>query len=336
MPPAGTTEPGEGTPPPDQPANPDLTPEPDTKPEAAPPAAPELQDPVVALAGSVQAAADELRRQQITLESLLKPLKAGDAKRGQEVAGTAAGTFAFAVDVPALLAKVQEVCAAEQVRRKDRLSAELKVMCGRAGLSMKVVAREPLVELRIAPIHVRLDRDRNLADVLYAQEKLEHCPASAEGILEARQRAVRTLEGDRAWNAAEFHGLLRRAWRYAMVDRDMERPDWVEIGDIHAHLERLLDYKKGYPRVRLAYDLWRLRRDRLLFCGGWRLLLGPATGDSARDKRRVLWIEDDAGGGQYHLTVKFLRQERLEEPAQSSGQNSGQNSGQSNTEGEHG
>ena len=184
--------------------------------EAAETAAEAPQDPVQAFAASVASAAEELRRQQITLESLLRPLRAGDARRGLEVAVTAAGAFAFAVDVPALLTRAQEVCQAEQERRRERLSAELKAACQRAGLVMKVVAREPAVELRIAPITVRLDRDRNQAEVLYGQERLEYCPASPEGILEARARALRLLEGDRAWEAAGFHALLRRAWRYAL------------------------------------------------------------------------------------------------------------------------
>jgi len=37
--------------------------------------------------------------------------------------------------------------------------------------------------------------------------------------------------------------------------------------------------------------------------------LGVATGTTASDKRRVLYLEDEAGNGEYKLTVFFTKEE---------------------------
>jgi len=60
-----------------------------------------------------------------------------------------------------------------------------------------------------------------------------------------------------------------------------------------------------YPRVQLAYDLHRLRRDRTLSHAGRRLALAPATGGSRRDKHATLWVEDAEGQGSWMHLLRF-------------------------------
>ena len=112
--------------------------------------------------------------------------------------------------------------------------------------------------------------------------------------------------------AVRLHGALLQAWQL------LSGTDWVELSDLLPHLALGLQDERfrrdpvarnfrPYPRARLAWDLWRLRRERALSVDGWRLSLGPATGGSTRDKRRVYWLEDDQGRGQYYLTLRFTR-----------------------------
>ncbi len=63
---------------------------------------------------------------------------------------------------------------------------------------------------------------------------------------------------------------------------------------------------KPYGKVRLAFDLARLRRSGQLEHQGARLTLGTATMGSTKDKSRVLYLED-AGRGQFYLSLAFGR-----------------------------
>ncbi|MCK6504647.1 hypothetical protein L6R53_14785 [Myxococcota bacterium] len=83
----------------------------------------------------------------------------------------------------------------------------------------------------------------------------------------------------------------------------------LELQDDRFRREPSAAHFRPYSRARLCWDLWRLRRDRCLAVDGWRLSLGPATGSSTRDKKRVFWLEDDQGRGQYYLTLRFVRED---------------------------
>ncbi len=196
--------------------------------------------------------------------------------------------------------------------RGRRLREGLEAAAAERGLAMAVVGRQPL-ELRLPPVSVVVDLDADEARVGFAREVLETCPARADRILAARDRAIKTLEG-RRWDPAAFHGQLREAWRRA------GGRDWVELGRVFPELLFVRQSRRffqdpsaknyaPYSRGRFAYDLWRLRRDRALVVDGWRLALGPATGGSTRDKKRVFWLEDDRGRGGWHLTIRFVREE---------------------------
>src|SRR6185295_18699839 len=75
------------------------------------------------------------------------------------------------------------------------------------------------------------------------------------------------------------------------------RPDArVPLVDIRAALH-------GVTRAQFAWDLARLRRERrLVVDDGRRIDLGVATGHAAAKRSRVVWLDDDAGGGAYYET----------------------------------
>jgi len=63
----------------------------------------------------------------------------------------------------------------------------------------------------------------------------------------------------------------------------------------------------SYPKARFLYDLARLRAARTLETRGLRLDLGTATGDSARSRSRVFFIQGPDAQGQCYLSLRFVR-----------------------------
>ena len=206
------------------------------------------------------------------------------------------------------IASTQAWLGTERQGRRSRFASELKEGCAREGVELRVITKDPL-ELRLSPLGLLVDFDADHADLVFGRERLARCPARAEAVLAARREALATLEG-KGWDPKAFFSALQLAWRRL-------GEGWVELSEILPELALALQSKRfrqdptarnfdPYPRVQLIYDLWRLRRDRQLSQGGRRLSLGPATGGSTRDKRRVFWLEDAAGNGQYHLTLRFV------------------------------
>ena len=194
---------------------------------------------------------------------------------------------------------------------RARLAQGLRAACAEAGLSLRVEGQAPL-RLRIDPIVVDVDLDKNLAVLRFAEHELGRCPAQAAAILGARAAALQALEGP-GWDPVHWHRQLRAIWS--------------ELGggwqDLVAALPRLCFRLQGpgflhdpraeaflpYPRARFAFDLRRLRRDRALAADGHRLCIAPATGGSLRDKNDVLMIEDADGRAQWHRSFTFVPEE---------------------------
>lgn len=263
-------------------------------------------------ADALRSAASVLKKQSQALEALAlaveppSPAKVAAAHALWEKAGQA--------DPSALVAPVADWLREEKTGRRERLSSELRAGCERAGVELLVVTRDPL-ELRLPPLGVRVDLEAGEAEITFAREVLATTDTTAEGILRARATALASLEAA-PWDAAAFHAALRRAWSRCTLGSG----DWAELADVLPELAFLRQGKafrqdpspkrfEPYPKAQLAYDLWRLRRDRALSQDGWRLSVAPATGASTRDKVRVYWLEDDRGAGQFHLTLRFTREE---------------------------
>lgn len=261
---------------------------------------------------------DELRRAVITLKAQVKALE-GLAKAVAPPApvglakGFAALEKAGEVDVGALRVRIGAWITDEKVSRRERLSAALRAGCEAEQIELVVLSKEPL-ELNLSPLTVQIDIEGNKAEVCFSKQVLEASAADGPAILAARRRALQALEGD-PWDAGAFHTMLHKAWT-----RAAPTGGWAELIDVLPELVLLRqprafrldpDPKRfvPYSRARFAYDLWRLRRDRSLTRDGWRLSIAPATGASTKDKKQVYWLEDDRGQGQYHNTLRFVREE---------------------------
>jgi hypothetical protein len=207
----------------------------------------------------------------------------------------------------------------ERAGRRGRLHAALTMAAASRGLKVAVVTREPL-ELRLAPLGVTIDIEKARATVHFGKQELQDAALDAEDILAARDKALTALERD-GWTPEGFHRVLRDAWRAAAA-RAGRGDGWVELADVlplvafavqpdRFRLDPQARNYDDYGKARLLYELSKLREAGGLSQDGWRLVLGPATGGSTRDKRRVFWVEDGAGRGAYQLTLRFVRDEEI-------------------------
>jgi hypothetical protein len=217
-----------------------------------------------------------------------------------------------------LIEQVREEFEARRARVRENLSRELNAGCRERGLELRVVSKEDPVELRIAPLGVRIDRERGQAEIRFAKFPLAACAADAGEILAAREQALRTLERD--FDAAQFFAACLTAWKAARGAGLGGTGDRVEILDFLPYLalqfqsppfrvEPTAKNYVGYTRARFAFDVHRLRNEGRLSHDGWRLNLGVATGTTAANKKRVIWFEDGDGQGEFKLTVFFTRSE---------------------------
>ncbi len=206
----------------------------------------------------------------------------------------------------------------ERLDRRDRLARELKAACSALGVPLSIVTRDPL-EIRLAPLSVMIDLDQGRATLQFGRQELLHCPTDAAEIVTARTKALAQLER-KGWTPEVFHGELREAWKKAAA-RGGRGDDWIELAEVLPELAFSIQTRRwrrdpksrhytDYGKAQMIFELHRLRECGALSRDSWRLVLGPATGSSTRDKGRVFWIEDGTTGrGSYHLTLRFVRNE---------------------------
>jgi len=169
-----------------------------------------------------------------------------------------------------------------------------------AGLATapRLISAGPPPQWRYGGLTVVIGRDR--AELRYAREPvgsarptpdaIAHAVARARGRLEARSRSPDELLPALA---EAYAAVLGRAGAHAGA-----RVPLVELRD---------ELTEG-TRAQFAWDVARLVRERRLAIGGRRLDLGVATGHQAARRSRVVWIEDDVGGGCYFSSFRLVAQ----------------------------
>jgi len=163
----------------------------------------------------------------------------------------------------------------------------------------KLISRGPRPEWRLGELTVVVGRAR--AEVRYAREPVGFCRPEPAAIVEAVERARRRLAA-RSQRPDELLAALAAA--YAALLRKHRAPPGARVP-----LVELRAQLRGTTRAQFAWDLARLRRERRLVIGGQRLDLGIATGHAAAHRSRVVWIEQDGGGGSYFASFRLIAQE---------------------------
>jgi hypothetical protein len=168
-----------------------------------------------------------------------------------------------------------------------------ELMRSLAGITPRLVADR---EWRLGPLVVAIDGAK--AQLRYAREPVGTSAASAEAIAGAWKRAKTRLEA-RSLAPDALLPKLADAYRGVVAAAGKRAGDRVPLVEVRAAI--------GGTRAQFAWDLARLRRERrLALPDGRRIDLGIATGHAATQRSRVVWIEDESGGGAFYETIRLL------------------------------
>ena len=135
----------------------------------------------------------------------------------------------------------------------------------------------------------------------YAREPVGTAAANAADIAVAWRKALDRLSA-RSRAADELLPQLAAAYAEVLGRRGAGRNARVPLVDVRAELA-------GYTRAQFAWDVARLRRERRLVIDGCRIDIGVATGHAAARRSRVVWLEDDGGGGAWYETFRMIPEE---------------------------
>lgn len=163
----------------------------------------------------------------------------------------------------------------------------------------RLIAPGPPPEWRIGELTCVIGAER--AELRYAREPVGSSRPTPHAIAQAVQRARDRLAA-RSRPPDQLLPALAAAYA-AVLGRHGARP-----GD-RVQLVELRDELAGTTRAQFAWDIARLRRERRLVIAGRRIDLGVATGHAVARRSRVVWIENEGGGGSYFQTFRLIAQE---------------------------
>ena len=162
----------------------------------------------------------------------------------------------------------------------------------------RLIAGGPRPEWRLGELTVVVGSER--AELRYAREPVGFAQPTKDAIEVAVSRARQRL-AERSRAPDELLVALVGAYEAVLARRGGRPGDRVPLVELR-------DQISG-TRAQFAWDLARLRRERRLVVGGRRLDLGVATGHAAAQRSRVVWIENDGGGGSYFQSFRLIAQE---------------------------
>ena len=163
----------------------------------------------------------------------------------------------------------------------------------------RLISDGPRPEWRLGEVTFVVGPER--AELRYAREPVGFAAPTADAIRKAVQRVRARLEA-RSRAPDELLPALAAAYQALLAQRGARTGDRVPLVELRDQLE-------GYTRAQFAWDVARLRRERRLVIAGRRLDLGVATGHASAHRSRVVWIENEGGGGTYFASFRLIAQE---------------------------
>jgi len=218
----------------------------------------------------------------------------------------------FPVELGPLVGTLEAFLREQERSRPLYFGRSLREAAEAQGVGFSVLTSEP-PEYRLDPFTVGADFRKGCAELRYARLPVCEVDLDPDLLLKTRNKMLEALQ-TKDFSAEVFFDRLLGAYRRVLGGRAMgERVNLVELLPDVAFLgqsERFRkdpsrDHYQPYGRVRLAWDLARLRRSGTLSRKGLRLGLGSATMATTRNKDAVLFLEDEAGRGQYYLSLWF-------------------------------
>lgn len=184
-----------------------------------------------------------------------------------------------------------------------RFPAELKQQAAAFRLVPRLIAESP-EEWRLGPATVVVDRRRGTAQIRYAREPLARARCEAADVLSGWRRALDRLAAE-SLAPDQFLPALSQAYAQLLAEAGRAQGDRVALVDLVPAVARAAG-RRSYSRAQFAWDIARLRRERRLQHEGRRVLLDVATGAAGVQRRRVVWIEDESGAGQYYADFRLV------------------------------
>ena len=203
----------------------------------------------------------------------------------------------------------------EEKERPLRFGRALKEAAEKEGVSFAPVTSDPPC-YRLGQFTVEPDFRKGTTSLCYARLEVGESTLAVDRVLLDYQKYLKALDQTEV-SSEEFMQRLFTAYRKTLAAQRCRPGDRVELVDLLPELALLAqgpkflknptkDHFKPYGRVRLAWDLARLRRDGVLECQGRRVTLGTATIGTTKKKDRVLYLEGPGGKGQYYLSLAFV------------------------------
>lgn len=176
-----------------------------------------------------------------------------------------------------------------------RFAADLRDAAAEVGLKPRLLAEEP-EEWRLGLVTVVVDRRRGTAQVRYARMPVGRTRCEAPAVIAACRKAVERLRKE---SIAPDRFAAALSVGYAALTRQRGAPVpllslWPEVGRAAG--------RRRYARAQFVWDIARLRREQGLVLPEGRISVDVATGTPGR----ALWIEDEAGTGQYYRSLRLV------------------------------
>lgn len=257
----------------------------------------------------------EVKNAQKLLKTTAQPAIASDTRKLKKALESFANFESVSSD---LRDRMKQIGSDLEDWRKDQergrpalFGRELKDAADAAGIKFSLLSQGTY---GLEPFTVEANFVGGVARLEYARLPLGECPLDPPSIFEARERYLQFLEGEE-FQPEVYVDRLWQAYRRCLLTDRKPVGERVELVDLLPELAMLnqgprfridpiRENFKPYGKVRLAFDLARLRKSGTLVHQGHRLSLGTATIGTTRDKDRVLYLEE-GGRGQFYLTLAF-------------------------------
>ncbi|MFA5625676.1 MAG: hypothetical protein WC966_11580 [Bradymonadales bacterium] len=198
--------------------------------------------------------------------------------------------------------------------RSLRQSAQHRLMQGLKSEfseeSFKILSDRPL-SLYLHPFTLEVNFEEAKSAFSYAREVLASTSLDVQDIARLHAQQIEEFRKIRI-DSKSFFTKLRTAYQMQCLKESLPPRAHVNLVDLLTPLAWLWDKpgttKKSLiplPKYLLAYQLQKLRKDKLLSYNGSQLDLGVATGGSTRKKSNVLYIPQGPSEGQYYLSITF-------------------------------
>ncbi len=210
--------------------------------------------------------------------------------------------------------KQKEIDAALSERlRALRANAHHNLITGLTKLmdkpeQLKILSDTPLV-IYMHPLTLEVNFEQSKCQFTYAHEPLATTSLEPSEIISVHAAQLDYFRSIRI-DSSRFWEICRLAYDMVLLKNGQPAQTHVNIVELLPALSWIWPNQGNkklspFPRFLLAYQLQKLRADKMLQNHNFRLDLGTATGGSTKNKANVLYVPLGGTDGQYYLSICF-------------------------------